>query len=72
VELVSVKLFLDEEFMIKRLNEIGFVEEGEVNEEEYEGEVPEVCVDDGEQNRMAHVRSDGVSLETMPQVDIDF
>jgi DNA-directed RNA polymerase beta' subunit len=67
-----VRLFLDEEFMIKRLNEIGFNASDELAEEEYLDEVVEVCVDDGEQIRMAHVRSDGVSLETMPQVEIDF
>jgi DNA-directed RNA polymerase II subunit RPB1 len=67
-----VKLFLDEEFMINRLNEIGFSKEDELIEEEYKDEVIEVCVDDGEQIRMAHVKSDGISLDTIPQVDIDF
>jgi DNA-directed RNA polymerase II subunit RPB1 len=67
-----VRLFLDEEFMIKRLNEIGFSADNEFVEEEYQDEVVEVCVDDGEQIRMAHIKSDGISLDTMPQVDIDF
>jgi DNA-directed RNA polymerase beta' subunit len=66
-----VKLFLDEEFMINKLNEIGF-DKDETIEEDYENEIQDICVDDGEQINMAYIKSDGISLETMPQIDIDF
>ena len=69
----TVKLHLDEEFLSERLAELGINEDSElIEEEEYEGEVADICVDDGEQIRMATVPSDGLSLADIPTVDIDF
>jgi len=69
-----VKLYLDEQFIQDTIKELGIIDLDTGVEEVSEEVMAEVgvCVDEGEQIRMNHVKNDGLSIDTLPGVDIDF